>query len=663
MAGFSDQTLEEIRARSDIVEVISQRVPLKRAGADFKACCPFHHEKTPSFIVSPSRRTFHCFGCGAQGDVFKFLMLSDGMTFPDAVRALADRCGVTLETADDSGSRLRKRLLALHEDIAAFYRRCLLSTKEAQKARDYLTRRRIDEATAEKFRIGYAPEQRNALVQWAEKHDYTMEEMVEAGFLSPPRSAGDSFYDKFHGRLMFPICDQNGHVVAFSGRLLDDSRKAPKYYNSTETPIFRKSRVLYGLSFAKRAITRDPRRTALVCEGQIDVIRCHSCGFANAVASQGTAFTADHVALLKSYADGATLAFDGDGAGMKAAIRTGRLFLAAGLPVQAALIPQGEDPDSFLRDRPAAEFQALLDNPVSLIALHVRAAKGATDGGGAIDSLSRLTDEIFETVASASKAVFRSYMLQEAAELLNLPQAALEQDFAAYLESAKARERQPGAPHSPAKTPTSESRLQNPEFTSLAPETTSSAPASTSSAPESRNPNPASPSPTPAPEPPTPTRIRLPETPLLAIADALVKIAATPSEENRAIATFTHEWLPPIPPDSPVAQIAAAALNDLESGSNALGAINTSGTPEARAILAYLATRPSPALQSGLPLAETMQEFVFRAWIDYIRRTRDSIDPAAEGGTNARLLLSSALRRLESAPDWAARSALIAQIK
>ncbi|MBR0056785.1 MAG: DNA primase [Kiritimatiellae bacterium] len=662
MASFSDQAIEEIRARTDIVELISQRVPLKRSGADFKACCPFHHEKTPSFIVSPSRRAFHCFGCGLQGDVFKFLMLSDGMTFPDAVRALAERCGVALESADDSGSRLRKRLMALHEDIAAFYRRCLLSTKEAKVARDYLARRRIDAETAEKFRIGYAPEMRNVLVQWAERHSYSLEEMVEAGFLSPPRSAGDSFYDRFSGRLMFPICDQNGHVVAFSGRLLDDSRKAPKYYNSTETPIFRKSRVLYGLSFAKRAITRDPRRTALICEGQIDVIRCHSCGFDNAVASQGTAFTADHVSLLKSYADGAVLAFDGDGAGMKAAIRTGRLFLAAGMPVQAALLPEGEDPDSLLRDRPRSDFQALLDNPVSLVALHVRAFKAA-GGTGNMEALSRATSEIFETAASATKAVFRSFMLQEAAELLSIPQDALEKDFSNFLADRERR-----AAHSPANNPAQGSRAQAPASASVSAPATVAAAAPAlahADAPIPTQPRPPAPPPDATPPPAEPAanrRMRVAETPLIAIADVLVKATASPRGEAEEIARFAREWLPPLPTDNAAASIVAAALDDIVNASDTLGALSASSA-ETRALIAYLAGRPSPALQSGMTLLETMQELVFRAWLDYIRRTRSTIDPAADGGSKARLLLSTAIRRLESATDWEARSSLIAQLR
>lgn len=652
MAGFSDETLEEIKARSDIVEIISQRVPLKRAGSDFKACCPFHHEKTPSFIVSPSRRTFHCFGCGVQGDVFKFLMLSDGMTFPDAVKALAERCGVRLEEEDGAGSSVRKRLLALHEDIAAFYVRCLEQLPDAQHARDYLARRKLDSETIARFRIGFAPARPGVLLRWADKRGYTLEEMVEGGFLSPPRSAGDSFYDKFKGRLMFPICDQSGRVVAFSGRILDESQKGPKYYNSTETPIFRKSRTLYGLCFAKKAITRDPRRNALICEGQIDVIRCHACGFANAVASQGTAFTAEHVSLLKAYADGATLLFDGDAAGIKAAVRTGRLFLAAGMPAMAVLLPDGEDPDSFLRDHPASEFQALLDNPVSLVALHVMAAKKQSSGG--IESLDRLMGELFETFASASKSVMQSYMIQEAAELLDTPREAIEKDFAAYLEEqSRHRQWRPGAPAASRATLTAQQ-------TQL---TTEPSPAPSPAAEREETPQETrAEQGAPAVEPAAPAKLRLPETPLLAVAETLVKISANPSDENRGIAAFLSQWLPPVSGDTVAGAIVLAALADWKSeGSRALTSMAESGSGEERAAIAFLASRPSPVMQSSMPLIEAMQELVFRAWLDFARKTRDSIAPGDKDGPRRRLLVSAALRRLESAPDWQSRSDIIRQ--
>lgn len=646
MAEFSDQTIEEIRARCDIVDIVSQRVPLKRAGSDFKACCPFHHEKTPSFIVSPSRRTFHCFGCGLKGDVFKFLMLSDGLTFPDAVRTLADRCGVRIEESNDSASRLRKRLLSLHDEIASFYQRCLAETREAQHAREYLAKRKLDNATVAKFRIGYAPSARGAIEAWAARHGFSNDEMVEGGFLSPPRSPGDSFYDKFRGRLMFPICDQNGHVVAFSGRALGDVKNAPKYYNSTETQIFRKSRVLYGLSFAKRAITRDPRRTALICEGQIDVIRCHSCGFENAVASQGTAFTESHVSLLKSYADGAIMVFDGDGAGMKAAIRTGRLFLAAGMPVQAVLLPQGDDPDSFLRDHPASDFQKLLDSPVSLVSLHLNQAQG-----GSIDSLAHTMDELFETFASSSKSVFRSFMIQEAATLLKMPQEAIEEDFNAYMAQRERRNAWNARGSVPASAGDKGGHEPENGHASAGRLNADPQPQSEEEDPSKHD---------PAPEP-APRKMRIPETPLLAIADILVKTSADHSEDSQAIASFISHWMPPADATSPVSKIIDAALSDSIHGTNMLSTLTHEGSPEERALVGFLARRPSPVFNSETSIADSVKDLVYSAWVDFIRKTKAAIDTATPDGNRRRLMLSSALLRLESATDWPSRSKIIGQ--
>ena len=650
MPFFSEQIVEEIRARTDIVDLVSQRVSLRRAGSDFKACCPFHHEKTPSFIVSPSRRSFHCFGCGVQGDVFKFLMLSEGLTFPEAVKTLAERCGVALEVVDDPGARRRKLLVKLHNDLAGFYRRCLLQLKEAETARAYVARRKIDDQTAEQFRLGYAPLRRGVLLEWAKKYDYRPEDLVEAGLLRPPRSPGDDYYDGFRGRLMFPICDQGGQVVGFSGRILVDDKHAAKYYNSPETPIFKKSRVLYGLCFAKRAITRLPRREVLVCEGQIDVIRCHACGFANAVASQGTAFTEEHVALLKPYADAALLVFDGDAAGLKAATRTGRLFLAAGMPVQVATLPPGEDPDSILRDKGNEAFQRILDAPVSLAAFQIRALRAAEAAPDSIDAVAHITDELFETFASCSKEVLRSYLIQEAAELMHLPLSALESDFAAYqanLARRRAAHAQTSAP--PAAPASAASAAQ-----------TSPAPAGPTSPAPAAQTSPALAGPTSAPPGAPPRRRRFPETPALSLADFLLKTSTSPSEENAALADFIAQWYPPsVRGDGPVRDVIDAALADRADGGGRLAALLSEGDEGQRALVAYLSRRASPLFASNLPLEDAVHDLVGRAWIDFLRQAREQIDPNDEDGQLRRLRLSSAIRRLESDPSWSARSALI----
>lgn len=426
----TDRVLEEIRSRTDIVGLIGSRVTLKRAGSSFKACCPFHKEKTPSFHVNPVRQTYHCFGCGAHGDVFKFLMTQDGLGFMDAVRQLAEKAGVALDTEVDYAAEERNRLYAIHAELAAFYRRCLRQISQAEPARKYLESRKLGDDIAERFSIGYAPPDRDALVKWGGKHGYPPELLVAAGLLSAPNNEDrpDDYYDRFRGRLMFPIADAQGRVVAFSARILDKSHPA-KYVNSPETPIFQKSRVLYALDKARQAIVKNPRREALVCEGQIDVIRCHSSGFDTAVASQGTAFTREHVELLKRYADSVLLVFDGDSAGRKAALRTGGLFLEQGLPVRIACLPPGHDPDSLIRDQGPDAFRERLDAAVSLVAFQVRVLREEERDPDAVDAVNRITRAVFETLALCPQAVLRSHLLHEAATLLHLPPEALSEDL------------------------------------------------------------------------------------------------------------------------------------------------------------------------------------------------------------------------------------------
>lgn len=423
-----DRILEEIRSRTSIVDVISSRVPLKRAGSLFKACCPFHKEKTPSFTVNPARETFKCFGCGEGGDVFSFLMKHDGMSFVDAVKMLGDRCGVEVEFGDDDGrGAAAKRLMALHTEIAEFYKRCLQTMKAAGAARKYIKSRELPDEIVERFGIGYAPDLPGTLEGFAKTHNYTIDEMVAAGLGTPletPR-ADRNLHDRFRGRLMFPICDTQGRVVAFSGRILDKDAKAAKYVNSPETDIFRKSNVLYALDKAQRAIVSAPRREAIVCEGQIDVIRCHACGFDRAVASQGTAFTEEHAKLLKRYADSVVLVFDQDAAGQKAAVRTGAVLLAAGIPVRVAKMPEGEDPDSFLRRNPPEAFAKILEEAVGMVPFQVeylRAQEPQPDSEGAAG---RIAAGVLQTIASCRNEVHKARMLQEAAELMHLPESAL----------------------------------------------------------------------------------------------------------------------------------------------------------------------------------------------------------------------------------------------
>ncbi len=442
MAGrVSEQTIEQIRERTDIVDVIGSRIELRRSGSDYTACCPFHHERTPSFHVNPSRQTYKCFGCGEGGDVFSFLMKHDGMTFGDALKMLGDRCGIQVTFGPDDGNSLRrKRLLEINAEASAFYMRCLQQMKEAQVARDYLASRELGPEMVKAFQIGYAPKAEDTLLRFAKAHGFRPEEMVEAGLLSiTERSGQHSYYDRFRGRLMFTICDAQGRPVAFSGRLLEKNDRVGKYVNSPETAIFQKGAVLYALHRAQRAIVREPNRRAIICEGQIDTIRCHSAGFESAVASQGTAFTEEHVRLLKRYADSVVLVFDRDKAGLKATKRTARLFLAAGVPVRAASLPEGEDPDSFIRANGREAFEAVLEAAEDIIPYQYRLECAAEEDPESADAAGRISRELLETVVQCSNAVHRARMLQQAAGLLHVPESALEAELA-VAEDAKARQ-------------------------------------------------------------------------------------------------------------------------------------------------------------------------------------------------------------------------------
>ncbi|MFU8779728.1 MAG: DNA primase [Kiritimatiellia bacterium] len=453
MGGFvSDRVLEEIRFRNDIVEVIQGYVPLKRTGATYKACCPFHKEKTPSFNVNPNMQIFKCFGCGEGGDVISFVMKHQGLDFMAAVRLLAERAGVTIETdGNSSEAEHRKRLLAIHEGLAGFYRRCLLEYAGGAKAREYVHSRGLDEKTGEAFGIGYAPSGWSRALRWGEKHGYREEDMVEAGVALVHREKG-TCYDRFRDRLMFPIRDVQGRVIGFSGRLLEQDAQQAKYVNSPETALFSKGRVLYGLDSARRAILGSEGREAIVVEGQIDVIRCHQYGFQTAVAAQGTAFTDEHVALLKRYADSAVLVYDSDGAGQAAALKTAHALMRAGIVVRVALLTAGDDPDSYLLREGPESFAVLLEGAVTTVAFQIGAMRaGSTDADG-IRVTTRAAKAVLETIACTPDAVQRSYLLHEAAGLLALSEAALETDLAKLEKMQRdVRVRQSG--HGSADTP------------------------------------------------------------------------------------------------------------------------------------------------------------------------------------------------------------------
>ena len=366
MGTIPSEMIEQIAAANDIVEVIGSYFPLKRAGANFKAICPFHQEKTPSFMVSPSRQTFHCFGCGAGGSVFRFVMDYEHTDFPSAVRKLATRVGITVvekRGAEDEDRRYeaRRTLLKLHADAAEWFHENLLKRDVGGPAREYLKRRGITAEIAKHWQLGYAPDEWDAFGSWARAHGYHIRDLVTSGLAKTRDDAESapversSAYDRFRGRIMFPICNDVGEVIAFSGRLLKDAEGAAKYLNSPETPLFRKGSVLFGLHKTKRALIE--ANCAVVCEGQLDLISLFEEGIANVVAPQGTAFTENQARILKRFVNEVVLCFDADAAGQKAAERSLDALLQNDLIVRVAEMPAGEDPDSLVRREGKEAFE------------------------------------------------------------------------------------------------------------------------------------------------------------------------------------------------------------------------------------------------------------------------------------------------------------------
>ncbi len=375
---ISEDKIAEIRDRAPIADVIGNYVALKKSGNSLKGLCPFHNEKTPSFYVHPNRGFYHCFGCKASGDVFSFLMHVDGKTFPEVARDLAEQTGVQLPVYDPQREaehqRHRKeheRLASLMEAATEFYCNQLREHPDAGIARAELEKRGISDQAVRDFRLGYAPHGWDSLVRFLERAGSSPADAEAVGLIVSRRS-GRGHYDRFRHRLMFPIADVHGQVVAFSGRALEpapsmEAQKEPpaKYLNSPENPLYRKGEVLYGLHEGRVEIRRED--STILCEGNFDLVALHQAGFANAVAPMGTAFTEAHARLIKRFATTLFLLFDGDRAGRKAVREAYAVLNKAGLSAHAVTLPEGSDPDSFLREHGTDALRARVTNAPTII--------------------------------------------------------------------------------------------------------------------------------------------------------------------------------------------------------------------------------------------------------------------------------------------------------
>lgn len=358
---YSDEIIEEVRSRNDIVDVIGSYVNLKRKGNSYSACCPFHHEKTPSFHVSREKQMYHCFGCGVGGNVYTFLMEHENYTFPEAVEALAERAGVSLPEQSMSKEEkkradARTRMKDMNKTAASYFH-YMLKTDHGRHALEYLTGRGLTEDTITKFGLGFSDVYRDDLYKYLKSKGYQDKEMQEAGLVRFDEKSGPS--DRFWNRVMYPIIDTNNRVIGFGGRVMGDAK--PKYINSQDTPIFDKSRNLYGLNLAKKS----KRAGIIFCEGYMDVISMHQAGFDNAVASLGTALTVGQVNLIKRYTDRVYLAYDSDEAGTKAALRALQIMREFEMPVRVISLKPYKDPDELIQAEGREGFEKRIEEAKS----------------------------------------------------------------------------------------------------------------------------------------------------------------------------------------------------------------------------------------------------------------------------------------------------------
>lgn len=385
-----EETIAEIRERADLVTIIGDYVRLKKSGSNFTGLCPFHNERSPSFNVNPARRMYKCFGCGASGDVFRFVMQLEGRPFPEVARELAERTGVELPVLDEAEERAyqqrraeSERLVAIMDDATGFFMAQLSQHPHGHMAQEAIEGRGVTAASAAHFRLGYAPSGWSGLAEYLQFRGHDPRAVESLGLIGKRR--GEGYYDRFRHRLMFPITDVHGRVIAFSGRELPpppdapkDDRPSAKYINSPEGPLYTKGEVLYGL-FEGRVETRR-QGWLLICEGNFDLVALHQAGFANSVAPMGTAFTEAHAKLVRRYAERAVLLFDGDAAGKKAARVVGELLLDQGVAAQVVTLPKGDDPDTFLRTSGAAALDERIKTAPPLIQYLIEDA--AAEGGG-----------------------------------------------------------------------------------------------------------------------------------------------------------------------------------------------------------------------------------------------------------------------------------------
>jgi DNA primase len=420
-----ENIIDDIRARCDIVDLISSFLPMKKAGSTrWKACCPFHEEKTPSFVVDNQRQRYHCFGCGKGGDIFSFMMDREGVDFPNAIHLLAGRCGVIIpektystpqqRQAAEQRTDQRQRLYKINEDFAAWFADNL-KRNPGSPVGNYLATRNLTGDIINNFGLGATPDGWDNSLKFGLQRGYSEAEMLDAGILT--RNEQGRVYDRFRNRLMFPIWNEQDKVVAFSARTIEKESQGAKYVNSPETPVFRKSSILYGLAKARRAMNE--RKSAIMCEGQLDVIAMHRAGFTNTVAPQGTAFTDEQARILKRYTDCLYIAFDSDSAGRKATLRALELTLPLGFELRIIQFPPNTDPDTVYASSGESGIKQLVDGSVDFFEF-ILAEIGTMHDKTSPVGKSRIIADVIQYLHKMTDHVSRELYLNRLAETLNV---------------------------------------------------------------------------------------------------------------------------------------------------------------------------------------------------------------------------------------------------
>lgn len=421
-----DETIKAIGNTVDIVEIVAESVVLKKAGKNYVGLCPFHSEKTPSFTVNPNKQIFYCFGCGAGGDVFSFVMKQAGMTFPDTARMLARRCGITISTPNMGPAQKRRmsereRLYALNGRAMDFYRHMLLNSAAGQKAREYLEKRGMTDQISASFKLGYAPAGWDNLVTFFAKRKVPRDLMLQSGLIVKKENSSRT-WDRFRNRIVFPIFDSGGRVIGFGGRVMDDA--LPKYLNSPETPIYDKSRSLYGLHAARNSARAEKK--VYIAEGYFDVLALHQHGISNAVATLGTSMTSEHVRLLKGII-GRTgrviLVYDSDAAGIKAARRSIEVFEKEYVDARILVLPSGHDPDSYLLEYGSVQFSEAAGRALGMMPFLMQSA--ITRHGLSVTGKIAVIDELVGALAAVDDGVARSLYIKELAEAIDVDELAI----------------------------------------------------------------------------------------------------------------------------------------------------------------------------------------------------------------------------------------------